>query len=56
MTSNGGDPNHYFYTHILNKSMLVDELVDGVVPTPVEESRYMEEVRNEKYLYVFMSF
>ena len=53
-TSNGGDPNHYFYTHILNKSMLIEELVDVRYPTVADEKKYLEEDRNEDWLYVHM--
>lgn len=56
-TSNGGDPNHYFYTHMVNKSTPIDELLDGkFIPTPAEELRYYEEDdRYEGYITCQMS-
>lgn len=58
-TGNGGDPNHYFYTHMVNISVPIDEKLDeaGVVDyirSPIEELRYYEDVRNPKYLTVQM--
>lgn len=58
-TGNGGDPNHYFYTHMVNISVPIDEKLDeaGVVDyirSPQEELRYYEDVRNPKYLTVQM--
>ena len=53
-TSNGGDVDHFFYTHICNKCVRVDELIDGVYETPPEEVRYFDEDRNEDWLYMHM--
>ena len=58
-TGNGGDPNHYFYTHMVNISVPIDEKLDeaGIVDyirSPQEELRYYEDVRNPKYLTVQM--
>lgn len=52
MTSNGGDPEHYFYTHIVNKSLRYDEM--GVGDTPDEEKGYFEGVREKGWSYVHM--
>ena len=54
-TSNGGDPQHYFYTHMINKSIRIEELVDGVIETPEAEVRYYDEFdRDNKILTVHM--
>ena len=54
-TSNGGDPNHYFYTHMINRSTRIEELIDGVIPTPEEEIRYYDkEGRKENYITIHM--
>lgn len=53
-TSNGGDPNHFFYTHILNKSKLVDEVVEVRYGTHGGELTYMEDDRRDDWLYVYM--
>ncbi len=53
-TSNGGDPNHYFYTHILNRSVLIDDLIEVEHPTPEGEKRYRDEVVKDNWLYVHM--
>lgn len=58
-TSNGGDPNHYFYSHMVNKSVPIDELLEeeGIeyIASPVEELKYYEEEeRDEGFLTVQM--
>ena len=53
-TSNGGDPNHFFYTHMINRSIRIEELVDDVISTPEAEIRYYDDVRDEKMLTVHM--
>lgn len=53
-TSNGGDPNHYFYTGIVNKCITVDEMIDDVLPTPEGEKKYFDKDRNKDWLYVHM--
>ena len=55
-TSNGGDPNHFFYTGIVNRSIRIEELVEGVIPTPIEEVRYYDKVdRMPEYVTVHMA-
>ena len=55
-TSNGGDPQHYFYTGMINKSMRIEELMDGVIETPEEEIRYYDDKdRYENFLTVHMA-
>ena len=58
-TGNGGDPNHYFYTHMVNISVPIDEKLDeagieNYIKTPPEELRYYEDDRNKNYLTVQM--
>ena len=58
-TGNGGDPNHYFYTHMVNISVPIDEKLDeagieNYIKTPPEELRYYEDERNKNYLTVQM--
>ena len=53
-TSNGGDPNHFFYTGIVNKCMMIDEVTDVEYETPSGERKYFDEERNEDWLYVHM--
>lgn len=55
-TSNGGDPNHFFYTNIVNKCMRIEEVLEGVSnPTPLEEVKYFNEAgRHKDWLHVHM--
>lgn len=58
-TGNGGNPEHYFYTMMVNKSQPIDELMgEGVeyIKTPIEELRYYEfDDRYDGYLTCQMS-
>lgn len=56
LTSNGGDPAHYFYTHIVNKSVMLDDLYDVEYGTPEIERRYIEEEKEKfkGFVYVHM--
>lgn len=55
ITANGGDPNHFLYTGIINKSYMIDELYDDIeVKTPEMELAYLEEERREDYLTAYM--
>lgn len=54
-TSNGGDPNHYFYRFMINKSYRIEEMIDGVIPTPLEEVRFYDtEGRDPSMLTIHM--
>lgn len=59
-TSNGGDPNHFFYTHMVNRSYRIEEVypneIEDIIPTPPEEAAYYDTTdRIEKYLTVHMA-
>lgn len=54
-TSNGGDPQHYFYTHMVNKSKRIEELLEGVIETPEAEVKYYDIERYDNYLTVHMA-
>lgn len=57
-TSNGGDPNHFFYTHMVNRSMRIEEVLESpnIIPTPQEEANYYDTVdRKANYLTVHMA-
>ena len=54
-TSNGGDPQHYFYTNMINRSIRIEEVLDDVIETPEAEVKYYDESnRDESYLTVHM--
>lgn len=59
MTSNGGDPKHYFYTGIVNRSHTLEDYMSreemeslGIRPTPNDELRYFESERKD----IFMAY
>lgn len=56
-TSNGGDPSHFFYTGIVNKSKTLEDVVGvekmgelGIIRTPNEELRYFDEERKDNFM------
>lgn len=56
-TSNGGDPQHYFYKGMVNKSMRIEEVMDAdadIIPTPDLEISFYEKERNKNWLTVHM--
>lgn len=65
LTSNGGDPEHFFYTHIVNKSLTVDDIegvettkkgfVNGVRSMPDEELAYFEKERNKNFMCIHLA-
>lgn len=56
-TSNGGDPQHFFYTGMINKSMRIEEVMDEeVIKTPDAEVRYYDlDDRHKNWLTVHMA-
>lgn len=54
-TSNGGDPQHFFYTGMIDRSTRIEELIDGVIETPADEVKYYQlEDRRGNWLTVHM--
>lgn len=54
VTANGGDPNHYLYTGIMNRSYMIDELYDVEYGTPEIELKYLDEERRSDFLTAYM--